>query len=68
MEIAFATGKDVMSCIEMLVKHLWRKLLATDLSKEPFPCMSYHEAMSKYGSDKPDTRFGMEASEALCLQ
>jgi len=59
MEMSFATGEDVIFVIESLLRRLWKKMLSTDIST-PFPRMTYHEAMSKYGSDKPDLRLGME--------
>ncbi|KAF2085146.1 aspartyl-tRNA synthetase [Saccharata proteae CBS 121410] len=61
LEMAFAAGEDVMNCIEGLIRRLWAELLHEDLQKE-FPRMKYHEAMAKYGSDKPDIRLGMEIS------
>lgn len=60
LEMSFAQGKDVMDCIEGLVRHLWSTMLNVDLGSQPFTRMSYHDAMSRYGSDKPDTRLGME--------
>ena len=56
MEMSFSTGKDVMKCIEELVSKLWNHLLRVEL-EAPFPTLTYEEAMSQYGSDKPDTRF-----------
>lgn len=58
--MAFASGRDVMSCVESLMRHLWRVLLDVKLKEERFPIMTYWDAMSKYGTDKPDTRLGME--------
>lgn len=59
LEISFATGEDVILVIETLLRRLWEKMLSSDISI-PFPRMTYHEAMSKFGSDKPDLRLGME--------
>ena len=60
LEMSFASAEDVMRAVEAVVKRLWTELLgATDLP-EAFPRMSYEEAMSKYGSDKPDLRLGSE--------
>ena len=56
MEKAFATGSHVMHHITTLVRTLWKKLLEIDLPIS-FPSMRYAEAMSSYGSDKPDLRF-----------
>jgi len=57
LEMAFATGNDVMGSIGVVVRDLWKKLLNFDLP-QPFPKMTYREAMSGYGSDKPDLRIG----------
>ncbi|GME26587.1 Aspartyl/Asparaginyl-tRNA synthetase class IIb [Neofusicoccum parvum] len=62
MEMSFATGKDVMKCIEDLVRRLWAELLGVQTLPQKFPRMSYNDAMAKYGSDKPDIRLGMEIS------
>lgn len=57
-EMAFVTREDVLNTFEGLTRHLFKKLL--DIEMETFPRMSYDDAMSRYGSDKPDIRFGME--------
>lgn len=62
LEMSFATGSDVMSCIEGLVRRLWEVMLKVELPSAPFPILSYEDAMTIYGSDKPDTRLGMEVS------
>lgn len=56
--MSFSSGEDVMQTIEDLVRELWKTALQAELSS-PFPRMSYYEAMSKFGSDKPDLRLGM---------
>lgn len=61
LEMSFATGEDVMLIVETLLRRLWSKMLSTDVPS-PFPRMTYHDAMSKYGSDKPDLRLGMEVT------
>ena len=60
-EMAFVTREDVLSTFEGLTKHLFKTTLGIDLPK--FPHMSYDEAMRRFGSDKPDLRFGMEFVE-----
>lgn len=60
MEMAFATGEDVMKVIEAVVTRLWNELLGTSDLPQTFDRMTYEEAMSKYGSDKPDLRLGSE--------
>ncbi len=60
-EMAFVTRADVLRTFEGLTKHLFSSMLGVDLPE--FPLMSYDEALTRYGSDKPDTRFGMEFVE-----
>lgn len=55
MEISFVTGEEVMQCVESLIKALWVETSQPNLP-EAFPRLTYQEAMSKYGSDKPDLR------------
>jgi len=62
LEMSFATGTDVMSCVEGLIRHLWKTMLEEELPSAPFPIMSYEDAMTTYGSDKPDVRLDMEVS------
>ena len=57
--MSFATGNDVMNHIEVTVRSLWRELLDIELP-DPFPRMTYEEAMSGFGSDKPDLRLGLK--------
>ncbi|KAL8894156.1 MAG: hypothetical protein Q9192_004569 [Flavoplaca navasiana] len=61
MEMSFAGANQVMFTIEELIRSVWSTFLKSDLPS-PFPRMSYREAMSSYGSDKPDTRLGMQIS------
>lgn len=57
LEMSFATGEDVMNIIESMMRKLWHRLINVSLSSEPFTRMTYEQAMSTYGSDKPDLRF-----------
>ena len=59
VEMSFIDEEDIYKVIEGLIKHIWKKVLGVDV-KIPFPRISYDEAMARYGSDKPDTRFGLE--------
>ncbi len=61
-EMSFVNQDDVMNIAEGLVKRLYKEVLNIDL-QVPFKRLSYNEAMSKYGSDKPDLRFGLEIVE-----
>ena len=58
-EMAFVDQEDVLNTFEGLVKHLFKTCRNVEF-KDEFPRMTYAEAMEKYGSDKPDIRFGME--------
>ncbi|MDQ3015756.1 MAG: aspartate--tRNA ligase [Bacteroidota bacterium] len=60
-EMAFVTREDVLNTFEGLTQQLFSTLLNIELGE--FPRMSYDEAQSRYGSDKPDIRFGMEFVE-----
>jgi aspartyl-tRNA synthetase len=59
LEMSFCTEKDIMDVVEGLFKHIFKKVLNIEL-KEKFVILSYKEAMDKYGTDKPDLRFGMQ--------
>ncbi len=59
VEMSFAREELVQSIVEELMVDLWRETKGVTL-ETPFPRMPYAEAMRRYGSDKPDLRFGME--------
>lgn len=58
-EMSFVGQEEIIQTFEGLVKHLFKSCIGVELPS-PFPRMTYAEAMEKYGSDKPDIRFGME--------
>ncbi len=61
-EMSFAGQEDVLNTFEGLAKHLFHKI--KDISfNGPFPRITYNEALDRYGTDKPDIRFGMELFE-----
>lgn len=61
LEMSFATQEDIMAMNEGLMRRLYKEILGIDL--EPMPHITYVEAMNRFGSDKPDTRFGMEIQD-----
>ncbi|MDB4648907.1 aspartate--tRNA ligase [Crocinitomicaceae bacterium] len=61
-EMAFVEQEDVLQTFEGLIQHLFREVRGVELDAQ-FPRMTYAEAMEKYGSDKPDIRFGMEFND-----
>ena len=61
-ELAFVTEDDVMTINEGLIKRLWKDMLGIDVAT-PFERMPWDQAMARFGSDKPDTRFGLEIQD-----
>ena len=61
-EMSFVDEKDVMSIMEKMIQKLFKEILDVEVSL-PLPIMSYKEAMERYGSDKPDTRFEYELTD-----
>ena len=61
-ELAFVTEDDVMTINEGLIKRLWKEMLGIDVAT-PFERMPWDQAMARFGSDKPDTRFGLEIQD-----
>lgn len=59
LEMSFVDVDDILEMTEGFVSYLFKKVLNIDIPV-PLPRLTYREAMDKYGSDKPDTRFGME--------
>lgn len=59
LEMSFVDVDDILEMTEGFVSYLFKKVLNIDIPV-PLPHLTYREAMDKYGSDKPDTRFGME--------
>ncbi len=59
LEMSFVDVEDVLAMAEGFVETLFKKVLDVDIPL-PLPRLTYNEAMERYGSDKPDTRFGME--------
>ncbi|HET7561002.1 MAG TPA: aspartate--tRNA ligase [Rhodanobacteraceae bacterium] len=59
MEFAFVEEHDVQDCVEALIREVFREVSGVELS-DPFPRLTWLEAMTRYGSDKPDLRFDMQ--------
>ena len=66
LEMSFVDEDDVMTVNEGFMKRVFEEILNVQI-KTPFPRMPYAEAMSRYGSDKPDTRFGLELRDLTPL-
>jgi aspartyl-tRNA synthetase len=68
-EMAFAAEEDVISLIESLIVRVMRNCLSVEV-RTPFPRISYAESLSRFGTDKPDTRFAMEIQDVtqICAQ
>lgn len=60
-EMSFVEQEDILNAFEGLVRHLLKTI--HNVESGPFPRLTYDEAMRRYGSDKPDIRFGMEFGE-----
>lgn len=58
-EMAFVEQEDILNTFEGMIQHLFREVRGVELDAK-FPRMTFDEAMERYGSDKPDIRFGME--------
>ena len=63
-EMSFAHQEDVLAMFEGMARHLFKEVRGVDLP-DPLPQMAWHEAMRRFGSDKPDLRFGMEFVELM---
>jgi len=66
MEMSFCTMEDIFRVVEGMFEMISREIVGIKL-KVPFPRMSYEEAMSRFGSDKPDARFGLELIDITSL-
>lgn len=62
LEMSFVDVEDILSMTEGFISYLFKNVLDMDIPT-PLPRLSYTEAMNRYGSDKPDTRFGMEIQD-----
>lgn len=62
IEMSFVDTEDVLAVGEGLVKHIFKSVMGVDI-ETPIPRYTYKECMERYGSDKPDIRFGMEIQD-----
>jgi aspartyl-tRNA synthetase len=62
LEMSFVREEDVFDVVEGLFQHLWKTCLGVDVPT-PFLRLTFHEAMGRFGSDKPDLRFGLELKD-----
>jgi aspartyl-tRNA synthetase len=66
IEMSFVRENDVFQLVEGLMAHLWRDVLKVEVTS-PFPRLTYQEAMLRFGSDKPDLRFGLELKDVTAI-
>ncbi len=66
-EMAFVEREDVLTVFEGMMRTMFDKTLGVKFAEARFPRMTWHEAMEKYGSDKPDIRFGMTFNDLTGL-
>ncbi|MDO5075403.1 MAG: aspartate--tRNA ligase [Bacteroidales bacterium] len=64
-EMSYVEQDDIINTFEGLTKYLFKEVRGVDLGSEPFLRLPWHEAMRRFGSDKPDMRFGMEFVELM---
>lgn len=62
MEFAWVSERDVQDTVEAMIRDVFREVMGAELAN-PFPRMTYAEAMRRFGSDKPDLRFAMEFTD-----
>ena len=62
LEMSFVDEEDIQQCVEGFVSRLFKEILGEDITL-PLPRLTFADAMNRYGSDKPDTRFGMEIQD-----
>ena len=66
IEMSFVSREDVFELVEGLMAHIFKKSITTDITV-PFQRLAYDDAMNRYGSDKPDLRFGLELKDFVAF-
>ena len=66
VEMSFCVEEDIYTMMEGLIARIWKDVLDIEL-RTPFPRLPYHDAMARYGVDKPDLRFGLELGDLTSL-
>jgi aspartyl-tRNA synthetase len=66
VEMSFVTEEDVIAVMEGAMRYVWARVLRVEFA-EPFPRLEHAEALRRFGSDKPDLRFGLELVDVLHL-
>ena len=62
LEMSFVDAEDIQECVEGFIQRLFKKVIDVDVQL-PLPRLTFADAMNRYGSDKPDTRFGFEIQD-----
>ncbi|HNZ98122.1 aspartate--tRNA ligase [Ruminococcus sp.] len=62
LEMSFVDAEDIQECVEGYIQRLFKEVLGVDIPT-PLPRLTFADAMNRYGSDKPDTRFGFEIQD-----
>jgi aspartyl-tRNA synthetase len=66
VEMSFITQEDILGLTERFISTAWKEILGVDVPV-PFPRMSFHDAMNRFGSDKPDIRYGLELADVSSI-
>ena len=66
LEMSFVTEDDVFDAVESMYCAVWQECLGVELPR-PFPRLTFREAMLRFGSDKPDVRFGLEFADVTAI-
>ncbi|HEZ7985452.1 MAG TPA: aspartate--tRNA ligase [Ruminococcus sp.] len=62
LEMSFVDAEDIQECVEGFIQYVFKQVLGVDVPT-PLPKITFADAMNRYGSDKPDTRFGFEITD-----